>query len=233
MDKVLLISSAPPSWAPLTDITWRTHKRYADAQGYGFTTDVSNIEVPARSPRIHERLTGNVGIAGFRKLDLMLHYLDPEASRQEWDYVVWVDADVLFTRFDEPLNRWLSTDGLSMPYDANGINATVIGAANARWVRDLFWAANNAGRSRFLLDDWREMEALRYFMQTPPYAGRTFFYPVNETCAMPPDVYPIPAITRKQYEWTPESLAVHFSALSLELRVQMAQEWVNRLELLP
>jgi len=206
--------------------------KYAAKHGYDFHTDVSNISAPVRSPEWGAPVTGYIPIRGFIKLDLMLHFLDPESCKREYDYVAWLDADMLITDYEKPLplNDW----GVVLPYDANGHNATVIVASKYRYARDFLWACNNAGRTMFLKHDWAEMEAMRYFLQTPPYSWEGFavYHSVAELCAMPPDVYPIPDVTRKRYEWTSESFAVHFSALSLELRVQMAKEWTERLGLL-
>lgn len=230
--RTLIVSSAPPSWAPLTDLTWATMRKYADRHGYSFHADVSDISAPARSPEWGKGVDGYLPLRGFIKLDLLLHFLDSQSCRSEYDAVCWFDADMLVTNYDYRLP--LSMASIVLPYDTNGMNATVILASQSRLTRDFLWAANNAGRTMFLKHDWAEMEAMRYFSQTPPYHHEFIqYHSVQTLCAMPPGVYPIPEVSRKQYEWTPESLAVHFSALDVPTRVQMAKEWVERLGLLP
>jgi hypothetical protein len=234
VSKTLLVSSAPPSWKPLTDVTWAVQKKYADAMRYDFHTDVSDIRTRATSAYEGWPQMPDVPLMGFIKLDLMLHFLDPDSCKREYEWVWWMDADCLPTTFEEPLPVG-KEDELILPFDANGINFTVVGARNTNLVRDLLWAADNAGKTMFARHSWREMEAVRYFLQTPPYQDIASWYSVHDLCAMPNDVFAqhIPDITRKQYEWTPESLAVHFSAMRLEDRVRMAKEWVERLGLLP
>lgn len=201
-------------------------KAYADRHGYDFHADCSEISAPARSPMYGAGVEGYLPIRGFVKLDLMLHFLDPEACRRDYDWVVWLDADMLITNPTIALDKWMKSP-LVLPFDANGINATVIMARNMPLVRDLLWAANSAGRTMFLQHQWAEMEALRYFLQTPPYAGMCAYYSVKELCAMPDHTYPIPAVTVQKYEWTPGDFAVHFSAMSVEARVEYAKRWLR------
>jgi len=231
-ERVLIVSSAAPDWKPLTDITWATMAKYAARHGYDFHTDVSNVVALARSPMWGEGVTGYMPIRGFIKLDLLLHFLDEQSCRREYDRVCWLDADMLITNYKKPLPP--NEREIILPYDANGHNATVIMVRNTARVRSFLWACNNAGRTMFLKHDWAEMEAMRYFMQTPPYWGPELvdYVSVKTLCAMPPGVYPIPDVTRKQYEWADGDFAVHFSALPLEIRVQMAREWTDRLGLL-
>lgn len=207
-------------------------QRYADKQGYDFVANVSDVHGPVRTPHWGEGVSGYIPIRGFIKLDLMLHYLDKESCRREYDWVVWLDADLLVTNVCIGLDDCMHARPLVVPFDANGINATVIMAKNQVLVRDLLWAANNAGRTMFLRHDWAEMESLRYFLQTPPYKDVVEYASVKHLCAMPPGVYPIPDVTRKKYEWEPGDFAVHFSALSVEKRTEMAREYVDRLGLL-
>jgi hypothetical protein len=234
-ERVLLVSSAPPSWSALTELTWATMAKYAKRHGYDFHADVSDVKAAARTPEWGKGYDGTyIPIRGFIKLDLLLHFLDPASCKREYDIVVWADADMLFCNYDIPISRWMTPDtNLLLPFDPNGHNATVIGCRNSVLVRDFLWASNNAGRTMFLRHDWEQMQAMRFFLETPPYAGMAKYVSVKEVCGMPPNVYPIPDVTRKQYEWEPGDLAVHFSALTLDLRVQMAKKWVVEYSLLP
>lgn len=234
MSDILIVTSYPPAWRDLAAITCASHKKYADRHGYDYHADCSDIRAPLRLPNWGAGVSGHIPIRGFVKLDLMLHFLDPKSCKREYEWVVWLDNDLLVTNCEIPLSRWTQYDApLILPYDANAHNATVIMAENTDLTYDLLWACNNAGRSFFLHEDWAEMSALRLFLQTPPYAGMAHYVSVKELCGMPPNVYPIPERVRLKYEWEPGDFAVHFSALSLEKRVAMAKEWVERLGLLP
>lgn len=235
-DRVLVITSYPQSWAELAAITCATHKKWADRHGYDYYADCSDVSAPSRSPEWRAKAEGYIPIRGFIKLDLMLHFLDSASCRKEYDWVVWIDADALITNYDVSLERWTKpgTHDLVLPYDANGHNVTVIMARNTELVFDFLWACNNAGRSMFIKHDWAEMEALRYFLQTPPYFGMAGYYSVKELCAMPPDQYAphVPKRVSQKYEWSEGDWCLHFSALPLAKRIELASKYAEELKLL-
>jgi hypothetical protein len=176
---------------------------------------------------------GYLPIRGFIKLDMFLHYLNPQSCNREFKGVVWLDADLLITRFDIPLQKWLErTSLLLVCQDFNSLNVTVVAARNDDLVYDLLHMANTIGRKYHLRDSWAEMNSLRFCMALPPYQDIANYVSVKELCAIPPETYPVPERVIKKYEWTEESLGVHFSAMGTEDRAKRAREWVERLGLL-
>jgi hypothetical protein len=234
VSKTLILTSHPREWHELAAITCATHAKYADAQGYDYHADCSNLSAPNTLPWWGEKPKGAIPIRGFRKLDLMLYYLDPEKCGRQYDWVVWLDADLLVTNYAIPIAKWTDQTpcGLVLPYDANGHNATVIMAKNTDLTYDFLWACNNAGRTMFIRHDWAEMEAMRYFLQTPPYDYLATYFSVKALCGMPRGQYPIPGRVMDKYTWAPGDFALHLSALSLEKRIGIASYIVEELKLL-
>lgn len=218
----LIMSSASPAWDALTKLTWATQKRWADKHGYDFYADVSDLQ-----DNYYDRSTGTmqrVGIHGFVKLDLFLHFL-PKYKR-----VVWLDADLSVTNFEIPVSRWFDRhpdNDVIMPYDFNGFNATVILARSTQLAYDYFWAANNSGRKMFLNHDWYEMEAMRYFRMTPPYDNLVGFESIKELCPILHMEYVpyVPEAVSAKYGWEPGDFSAHMSAFDISKRVELAQRF--------
>lgn len=212
----LIVSSSPPAWKNLARITDQLKEEYARAHGYHFVSDVSDV---------YETNTMQ-SIRGFVKLDLLLHYLP------KYKAVVWMDADLVITnkehRLESIFEENLEGDpGVCLGYDANGFHSTVIYARNDRLVRDYLWAANNAGRTMFLNHPWHEMEALRYFAQTPPYDDLVCYHSAKELCPIRKEEYVgfgLPLDVGAEYGWEPGDWTLHLSALSLGRRERLA-EW--------
>jgi hypothetical protein len=227
-DRVLVVSSAAPEHAPFTDLTWATQRKWCERHGYDYVTDVSNVADKDQPTHFGQQPLGYLPIRGFVKLDLLLHYLDPHSCRKEYDIVCWLDSDLVVSNYDIPLSRWMNTtEHLLLCYDINGHNSTVIGARNTDLVFDLMLAANTIGRKYFLRDAWMEMNALRFFLQTPPYAGMVNYVSVKELCAIPPEIYGIPRRSVEKYEWASGDFACHFSAMGTEERARFARAFVE------
>lgn len=220
------MSSASPAWDALTKLTWATQKKWADKHGYDFYADVSDLQ-----DNFYDRATGKmqrVGIHGFVKLDLFLHFL-PKYKR-----VVWLDADMVITNDDKTLPLAESWSSIMMPYDFNGHNATVIAADSTDLTYDFFWAANNSGRKMFLNHDWFEMEAMRYFAMTPPYNDMIGYRSVKRLCPILHKEYLpyVPERVSAKYGWQPGDWSCHLSAFAIEKRVELAQRLVTQCKLL-
>lgn len=245
MSKTIIITSYPPPapgvpgphWQDLAAITCATHKKYADLHSYDYAIDVSNVQAKVRTPWVDDPKRKETIYAPLRtmiKFPLLAHYLDKEACRKDYEYVVWLDADVLITRFNLPLTIWINAHSspLVLAYDVNGLHPTVIMVRNCVETRGLVWACDNAGRTMWMNHDWSDIMALRFYLATPPYEYTAQYYSAKELCAMPPGVYPIPPDVRAEYEWTPESFSLHLSALDLKTRVAIATKWVEDYKLL-
>lgn len=253
MRKVLVVSSVPPrdgkpktQWLDLCNYTWATLKKYCERHGYDFRPNVSNIVEPIRargtSP-VYRLGTGlQHPISHFIKFRLFEHYLSFQPT---YDWVVWVDADCLVTNYEVPLDKYFNqlnanekgteaqVGDIIVPFDVNGLHPTIIMARNTVLTRGLFWACANAGQTLFAGHDWDDNLALRFFLDHAPY--RNLFWnghSAGDLCAMHPGLYPIPADIREPYEWTPNSLTLHLSALSLDSRIALAKEYCERLNLL-
>lgn len=227
----LLLTSSPPHWQPLADITTATMKRYCARHGYDFFHDVSDTKMPARSPFTDRpQPTGHVPLRYYIKFQLLEYFLDPESCRKDYDTVAWLDSDCVVTNYDRPLTDWPGE--IVTAYDVNAVHPTVIVARKSPRTRGFLWACNNTGRTLFQHLDWADNECLRYFSAAPPYKDIISFYSAGDMCAMTPGLYPIPAFAREPYEWTPQSWTLHLSALGLDERVRRATEVVERLKLL-
>lgn len=229
----LVMTSYPRVWQQLADVTCPTHKAWADAIGADYYADCSDLVDSYYNPQtgLHERLP----IKGFIKLDLFLYYL-PQYKR-----VVWLDADMAVTNTAVPLESLMAyppesggrSYPITVPYDFNGHNATVIIVRNdtgGDLVEDFFWAANNTGRKLFLKHDWVEMEAMRYFAMTQPYTAILGYRSIKTLCPLHPGAYVpyVPERVTKKYEWTPGDWSVHLSALPLDVRIQLAKEYAAK-----
>jgi hypothetical protein len=229
--RVCVISSAPRSWRELTDITWPALAKYCKRHGYDLHTDVSEVTERVGFPTWGANHPEFIPIRGFIKLDLFMRFM--EYAEPEYDYLVWLDADCLITNFEKRLDSFLGYSStlapcVTMTYDYNGHNATYIAVSSDKLIHDYLWACRNAGWRMFGWHDWGEMEAMLRFSQAPPYKDIIRYVSVQELCALPPNVYPTPKCIAESYEWTPDSLSVHFSALSIPERVRLAREWAAR-----
>jgi hypothetical protein len=172
----------------------------------------------------------------------MLHFLDAAICGTHYDWVVWLDSDLVVTNPDIPLTRWTDeiapyrrerageTSGADviMPYDYNGNNATVIIARNTDAAYNYLWSSNDAGRVMFLKHDWAEMESLLRFRLAPPYDCIVHAVSAKELCALHPGAYePLPKRRTAPYEWAAGDFAVHLAALPLPRRVQLAQHYAT------
>ena len=218
----LLMTSFPPSWVELAKITTKTHSDYAKAHGYDYAHDCSDFQDRVW-PQGH-----HMGIRGFVKLDLMLHYLP------RYEYVMWIDADALVTNYEIPIEQYRSP-GVTMGYDHNGFHSTVFIAHSTELVYNYFWSANNLGRRFFLAHDMHEMESLRYFAGTPPYDKLLTFYSAKELCSILATEYVDsgqPLKVSGQFAWTKGDWILHLSALPLQRRIERAGEYASMLGLI-
>lgn len=218
--KICLVSSAPPDWRPLRNITWHLMAEYAAQWGYHFRADESAL--------MHKAPEGNFPLRGFRKFDLLIHLLG-----EGYEWVVWLDADAVITNKSvriEPFTKRAGVKDLVIGYDVNGHHTTVIMCRNTPLLRDFLWACNNAGRSMFIAHPWHEMESMRYFLQTPPYNTLAHYESVKALCPILHSEYErfgMPANVGQAYSWEPGDWILHLSALSLQRRVVLAQHFAD------
>ena len=199
-------------------------KAYCERHGYHFYADVSTKRDTWVNPLSRQRET--LDIIGFSKMDLFL-YLLPKYAR-----CVWLDADLLITNPALSIDELTfgSTAELILPYDFNAHNATVIIAQSTERVFDFMWAVNNTGRKLYLGHDWREMEAMRYFLQTPPYAEMETYISAKRLCPILHEHYidaGVPAKVSEKYGWEDGDFALHLSALHIDQRVAIAREYAE------
>lgn len=215
----LLFTSYNPKWSDLARLTCKTHFEYAKKHGYDYAADCSDYQDKVW-PQGH-----SMGIRGFIKFDLLLHYFD------RYKYLCWIDADCLITNPEIPLENFRS-HGVTMGYDHNGIHSTVFMAHATPLVYDFFWACNNTGRKFFLAHDWHEMESMRYFSQTAPYKDLLHYVSAKELCPiLGPEYEPfgLPQRVSGKYSWEPGDFACHLSALALEKRIELAQRVLEQI----
>ncbi len=230
----LVMTSYPDKWRDLAAITCASHKAWADRHGYDYYAWNSDL-----SDAYYNPLTGlmeKLPIKGFVKLDLFLSFL-PQYKR-----VCWLDADMVVTNTAVPVERLMYQQSVQMapdaatfapitvPFDFNGHNATVITAQSTDLVFDFFWACNNTGRKLFLKHDWVEMEAMRYFAMTPPYRNILGYHSIKRLCPIHPGAYIpyVPERVTKKYEWEPGDFSIHLSALPLDRRIELAKEYAAK-----
>lgn len=250
--KTLIISSIPPrkpgvpgpQWADLAEITWATQRKYAERHGYDFHGDVSDIYERVRPTRRGEPMGDYVPIKYKIKFLLFQHFLQPEQCGKEYDWVVWMDSDLLITNYEVPLEKFFNGYDASAPprmmgdivltHDVNGLHATVIMLRRTAETLGYVYFNAEAGMRYFMLDDWSDQLSQRMALQTPPYSHLVWYHSVKTLCAMPPGRYTqIPEAARRIYEWDKDdSLALHLSALSIPERIDIAQRYVKELNLL-
>jgi hypothetical protein len=214
-ERTLIITSSPPHWHDLAEVTCARMKAYADKWDYDFYADVSDLRDRLPSGQL-------VGIKGFVKLDLFLHFL-PKYQR-----VVWLDSDLIITNPDISLDEltFFSPKPLIIGYDHNGHNTTFISARSSELMVQFMWAANNTGRKLFLGHDWVEMEAMRYFLMTPPYQDIVTYISCKRLCPILATEYVdagLPLSVSGVYSWEPGDFALHLSALPIERRTELAK----------
>lgn len=225
--KVCLVSSAPREWQALTDITWASHKAYAERHGYDYHADVSS-----KMDDYQNYVTGKterIPIRGFIKFELLLYFL------KDYEWVVWLDADLLVTNPAIPIEHFTMNvpHGIITGYDFNGTHTTVIMARNHPTVRKFLHACNSIGRRLFLNHPWHEMESFKHFAEQPPYKGLIGYRSAKELCAILADEYvPFgnPLSVSGEYKWAPGDFALHLSALPTEKRVELAREYAEKVK---
>ena len=220
-----------PQWPDLAKITTATHRRYCEKWGYDYFEDCSDTKMPARTPFVNvPPPEGYVPLRYFVKFHLLDHFLNFDSCREEYETVVWLDADCVVTNYDRPLTQWPGE--IVTAYDVNAVHPTVIIVRKSPRSRGFIWACNNTGRTMFQHHEWSDNEALRYFSAAPPYKDIITYYSAQDLCAMTPGVYPIPPDIRAQYEWTANSWTLHLSALSIERRIEIAKQYIKDYNLL-
>jgi hypothetical protein len=115
---------------------------------------------------------------------------------------------------------------LIIGYDHNGHNTTVISARSSELMQQFMWAANNTGRKLFMDHDWVEMEAMRYFLMTPPYQDMVTYISCKRLCPILAAEYVdagLPLAVSGAYGWEPGDFALHLSALPIERRIELAK----------
>jgi hypothetical protein len=254
--RTLVLSSIPPRtsadvgpvWADLAELTCATHRKYCERHGYEYHLDVSDIWETHRPTRRGEASIGFVPIKYKIKFLLFQHFLDPDACGQEYDHVVWLDSDLVITNYDIPLEKFfnskLAADGIGengmgfvgdiiLSYDCNGLHATVIMMRRSSQTLGFAYANGEAGMRYHITDDWSDQLTMRMFLATPPYQWLPWFHSVKTLCAQPPGIYThTPERARKPYEWSEGDFALHLSALPIAKRIELAQEWIEKYDLL-
>lgn len=254
--KILVLSSIPPpngavdkdgnhipDWADLSKLTCATHQAYCEKNGYEYRLDISDIWEPEKPTHRGQPQGPPSPIKYAIKFRLFQHYLDPDACREEWDHVVWLDSDLVITNYNIPLERFLNskpgTDDdvpqygdIILTRDPNGLHGTVIMMRRSGLTLGFAWANANAGDTLYRGHDWSDMMSSRFFLQTPPYQELVHYHSVKTLCAMPPNMYPIPRRAVRFYEWEEGCFALHLSALSIPKRIEIAKEYCERLNLL-
>lgn len=245
--RVMVVSSVPPrngrkepQWLDLCEYTTATQRAYCAKWGYGFHLDVSDIWDRVGSPWVDQKPTvDSAPIRHINKFLLMQHFLTPDKCRQEYDWVVWLDADLVIGDYDTPLTKWMNQGRAStgtadamlgdlvLPYDVNALHPTVIMARATTLMRGLMWSGTEAGKRMFMQHDWSENMALRFFLATPPYSGAVWWHSAKVLCAMPPGLHPLPADVRASYEYEEgTSWSLHLSALPIAKRIELAQAFI-------
>jgi hypothetical protein len=224
-ERTLVISSASQDWKALTDVTFPAMAAWAARHGYKFFPWVCETKDYYYDP--HTKNRELVPVRGFVKMDLFLRFLP------EYDRVIWLDADMIITDYEPSIDdlTWSAPHELILPYEHNGINATVIIARSTERVYDFMWAVNNTGRKLFLYHDWKEMEAMRYFLMTPPYEDMVTYISAKRLCPILHTEYidaGVPAKVSEKYGWSEGDFALHLSALSVERRTELAREYAAR-----
>lgn len=247
----MMVTSYPPKrpgekvgWPDLAALTIPTHQRYAQKWGYDYHVDVSDVSARMQSQWTDETKSGYAPLRFMIKFRLLEHFLRQEWCQEQYDWVVWLDADCLVTRFDRPLTDWMhdyakgfdaAPEGLIgdvvLAKDVNGLHPTVIMVRNCLRTRGLIYACRDGGTRMWQMHSWADIMAFRFYFATPPYEHLPVYHWARELCAMHPGAYDIPADVRAEHEWTPESLTLHLSALSIEERCRIAKEYVERLGL--
>lgn len=217
---LIVVTSYPPAWSELAEITCASHAAYCKARGYDYDAECADL----RDRRVKPTFDGYgewVGIRGFHKFNRILHFMPM------YKYVVWLDADLVVTNRESPL-LGDKTAELTACRDWNGWNTTVIGVRSTPRMQALFWAANNTGRDLFLYHPWHEMQALRYFTERPPYDKVWKTVSIKWLAAVLPELYVdagVPRPIMEPYAWEPGDFAVHLSALPLERRIELARQF--------
>lgn len=235
--RVKIVSSYPPEWRELAKLTCATQRRYCEKWGYSYFEDCSETRERAGSPWIDDpnpNIGQYVSMRTMVKFPLLEHFLREEDCKEKNDYVAWLDADMVMTNYDIPFTRWFEghDKDLVLAYDVNSVHPTVILVRNTVVMRGLMWACKEAGWRMYGLHNWSDICAFRFMLDYPPYDDRVKFFSAQKMCAMPPMVHPMPTDVRSQFEWTPDSWAVHLSAMGIEHRIEIAKQFVEKLGLL-
>ena len=219
-----IVTSYPYDWERLAQITDQLKWDYAKQHGYHFYADCSNLHGPAGARTPTPGVT--VPLIGFIKMDLLLHFLP------QYKAVVWMDADLLITNRDIPLEYWLNRHpdkDIIVGEDWNGFNSTVIFARNTTLARDYLWASNNTGRGFYAGDPWHEMTALRNFWLDHRYYDKIGFESVRDLCPLLPAEYEpyVPREMSDAFAWEPGAWTLHLSALNYHRRVRIAEHYAD------
>ena len=258
--RIMVVSSIPPKrndlvdregnvvpqWDDLSQLTWATQKKYCDQWGYRFHGDVSDVVLPLGTPWSDQIPTAMKSpIRMMVKFQLLLHYLQPEKCGEVFDQVVWMDADCVVTNYNIPLEKFMNGRGydpeddsdaalgdIILAHNVDGLHPTVIMVRNNARMLGLIWHCSEAGDRMFRQHNWSDIMALRFILDTQPYSPCLWTHSITALCAQHPGIYGMPKRVSTEYDWRPESLTLHLSALPMKKRIELAQEYIDRLKLL-
>lgn len=218
----LIMTSYGSSWQALANVTCPPQAAWAKAQGFDYYAWKCDLADNYWNP--HTNTMMRLPIKGFVKMTLFCDFL------AKYKTVCWLDNDLLVTNQAVKLEDLMTDAPITVPYDWNSHNATVIIARSSPLVRDYFWACENTGRKLFLNHDWVEMEAMRYFAQTPPYNHILGYQSAKLLCPLHPGAYRpyVPDAITQPYDWEPGAFSIHLSALPQDRRVELAMEYAAK-----
>jgi len=191
------------SWLEIAKVTVPNITAYARTHGFGW-----NIQSFPNWPSDY----------GFQKI---IHILE-QFDTNEYDFVMSVDCDCLFTNFKKNVRQYLDKDhDLFICEDYNGLNAGVFCIRNSEWskgfLKYLLYTRGEEGVHG-------ERDAINHYMREFPNSEKIKILPQQTMNAYLYDLYPSIPKTElvKDGEWCEfSSLLLHLPGIGMQKRLDI------------
>lgn len=204
---ICIASICFPDYARLGDVTHPVWEAYCEKQGYAW-----HVERAPLSDRG----------ANWDKIILISRLLP------RYDFVLWVGCDTLVTNSELTIQQqYQPYDGLSilLAADLFGLNSDVMLFRQSVWSELFLHAVHNVGYIMYRNHHWAEQEAIIRFAHQAPYQEHVGIVPQKGFNSYLQEVYGRPA--HWPGNWSPGDWILHFPGLSLERRIELAQDYAK------
>lgn len=242
-NRILILSGYTPHISDLGELTRNNHAAYAGYHGYGYRCHYSHFNL-SRAPRWSKI---QFAYWALREAD--------DTGKRLWDYVFWVDTDVVFTNFQLKLESFIerlsAAEHLLVGEDTWGLNAGMWILRNTLWSEQFLMAVwkSDPGpdiekgvqppvwieQPRYLCEQstiWHwlnlqnETKRIRFI---PYYEFGGYLAEFDNDILSPPDQAmkpPTPNAPLARRHWQKGDFALHLARVPAERRLRLVEEFI-------